>query len=135
VGLSFRNLPISDILDFSAIRLFFRLLRWLRKTFPVVRSVSITTGKQVVVRKFVYGLRLAALILFLVLEHEIQDAKGVDFLKFVVPMLVHTVPFCHLADGERRIIYAPVFEKLLKDVLHLHDELCAALGGAIDIED
>ena len=90
--------------------------------------------EKVVVGKFVDGLQLACLVFLLVLEYEVQDAESVYLVELVVPTLFLSVLLCHLAYGERGVVYAPVLEKLLEHVLHLHDILRAALGGAVHVE-
>ena len=62
---------------------------------------------------------------------EVQEADGVDRVQVKIPV---TATLRLFANGKRGIVYSAVFEKLLVDVLHLHDEFLATFVGAVHVE-
>ena len=64
-------------------------------------------------------------------KHEIQHANGIDIVQMVVPLLAF---YSLLADGERGVIDAAIFEVLLLRFLHLNDETAAVARHAVHIE-
>ena len=64
-------------------------------------------------------------------EVEVKQAYGVDWIEMEVPI---ASTLCLFANGEGRLIYGAVLEKLLIHVLHLHYELLALVALTIYIE-
>ena len=64
-------------------------------------------------------------------EHEVENADGVYAVQLEVPVATRGL----LADGVCGIEDAAVLEELLVDVLHLDDELLAAVVLAVHVED
>jgi len=73
---------------------------------------------------------IIVLVILVLVEHEIQDADGIDRLQAEEPSALLALR----TDGERRVIDRAVLEPLQLCLLHLDDDLVALLVLAINIE-
>jgi hypothetical protein len=70
-------------------------------------------------------------IVFVVVENEIEDANGVDGAEFKIPFAFERL----FLDGEGGVVDAAIFEEVLFGLLDFDDEPIAVLGLAVDVED
>ena len=95
--------------------------------------LQVNEGQLVIKHLFrggVHQLHFVIIRRVLRMETEIQDAYRVNALQTIIPVSTGSL----FTNGKGRIIKAPVFEKLLLALLHLHQEIFALFVRAIDIK-